>query len=109
MNFEEALEKLKERHEALAQSVELWVAMHHANERQFAEFVAEARERSARVDAQISQNAAQISQNGKDIGDLTKLTRNAMEAVTRLANIAGIHQELLDDHEGRLDNLEKPE
>jgi hypothetical protein len=37
MNFEESLEKLKERHEALTQTVEIIAGMQKDNERRFAE------------------------------------------------------------------------
>lgn len=71
MTVDERLEKLVERHEALAQSVELLVA----ENRQMAE-----------------ENKRMAEENKKRDLRLADL----MEAVTRLANVAEIHERRID-------------
>ena len=78
MNIDERLEKLAERHEALAQSVELMIREHRDFQHETKEF---------------QQRMTQYSADVKD-------------AFARLANIAAVHNECPDDHQERLDKLE---
>jgi hypothetical protein len=55
MNFEESLEKLKERHEALTQTVEIIAAMQKDNDRRFGESTAEWDRRMGQVLEAITQ------------------------------------------------------
>lgn len=70
---------IDERLEALTQTVELTAAMHRDNERAY-------EERSRATDQRL---------------------REIMESINALARIAGLHQDRLDDHGDRLDNLER--
>ena len=74
MTFEERMEALTRRHEALAQTVELIGHQMEEHQRAF----------------------AQIALRFQDTG----------EFIDRLARIAGVHQDRIDEHEQRLDNLE---
>ena len=78
VTIDERLEKLTERHEALAQTVELLVAEQR-------EYIAAQKKRDIRID---------------------QLHSEMMLAIARLANTAQAHNGQLDDHEERLDNLE---
>ena len=78
MNFDESLEKLKERHEALTQTVEIIAAMQKDSERRAAESAVEFNRRSAEFDRRMGQ---------------------VLEAITQLGHIA-------ESHDHRLDNLE---
>ena len=69
---------LDERIEALVQSVELMAAMHRDYERAN-------EERSARLDKRMAE---------------------IMESINTLGRIAGLHDDRLDEHEQRLDDLE---
>jgi len=64
MNFEESLEKLKERHEALTQTVEIIAAMQKENDRRFAESNAEFNRRSVEFDRRMGQVLETITQLG---------------------------------------------
>ena len=69
---------LDERIEALVQSVELMAGMHRDYERA-------AEERSTRLDKRMAE---------------------IMESINTLGRIAGLHDDRLDEHEQRLDDLE---
>jgi hypothetical protein len=73
MNFEEGLEKLKERHEALTQTVEIIAAMQKDNER-----------RAAASAAEFDRRMGQV-----------------LEAITQLSHIAESHDHRLDNLEDR--------
>ena len=73
MNFEESLERLKERHEALTQTVEIIAAMQKENDRRFAESAAERDKRMGQV----------------------------LEFITQLGHIAESHDHRLDNLEDR--------
>jgi predicted nucleic acid-binding Zn-ribbon protein len=79
--FNADMDRLKERHEALAQSVEMNQLQHAQNEQRF---------------AQIADDFREVALRFKDTREL----------IDRLAVIAGVHQDRLDDHQHRLDNLE---
>ena len=78
MTIDERLERLTERHEALTQSVELMVA--------------ENRDRNN----QLSAN----KQRDKRMGEI-------MEGIARLLHVAEIHEHRLDEHDARLDDLDR--
>ena len=77
MTLDERLERLTERHEALTQSVELIVA----ENRQAAENM-----------------AAENKQRDRRLGEI-------MEGIASLLHVAEIHEQRLDRHDDRLDNL----
>ena len=77
MTLDERLERLTERHEALTQTVELMAA--------------ENRDRDKRLEVR----------DKRLDGILTQMA----EGITRLLHIAEIHEQRLDRHEDRLDNL----
>jgi hypothetical protein len=77
MTLDERLERLTERHEALTQSVELIVA----ENRQAAENM-----------------AAENKQRDRRLGEI-------MEGIASLLHVAEIHEQRLDQHDDRLDNL----
>ena len=79
MNFEESMERLKERHEALSQSVEMLLASQRQTERLMAE-------QAARTDRQIAETGHQI--------------RELLQFINQLAHVA-------ESHERRLDDLDK--
>ena len=78
MTLDERLERLTERHEALTQSVELIVA----ENRQAAENM-----------------AAENKQRDRRLGEI-------MEGIASLLHVAEIHEQRLDRHDDRLDNLQ---
>ena len=88
MTLDERLDRLTERHEALTQSVELLMA----ENRQVAENV-------ANLAAENSKTAAENKQRDKRLGEI-------MEGIASLLHIAEIHEQRLDGHEDRLDNLQ---
>ena len=75
MTIDERLEKLAERHEALAQSVELLTADVRGLAAQHERFVAESRERDQRVG---------------------KMLEQIMEGMARLLHIAEIHEQRIE-------------
>ena len=77
MTLDERLERLTGRHEALTQSVEFMVA----ENRQAAENM-----------------AAENKQRDRRLGEI-------MEGIASLLHIAEIHEQRLDRHDDRLDNL----
>lgn len=66
-----------------------------SHDRQIAELV----EHGSRLDAQIAAQTANIDK-------LVEVTNRDAEAIRALARIAERHEERLDAHKGRLDNLE---
>ena len=77
MTLDERLERLTERHEALTQTVELIVAENrHAAE----------------------ELAAENKQRDRRLGEI-------MEGIASLLHVAEIHEQRLDRHDDRLDNL----
>ena len=85
MNIDERLDRLTERHEALTQSVELTHRDIQALTTDFREFVSKHEDFEKRM--------IQYSADVKD-------------AINRLANIAAVHEERLDDHQQRIEKLE---
>ena len=81
MDFEARMDQLRERNEALAQSLELTGAMQQVNERE------------------IERVAATVDQLAEKIEVLTDRTAQAMEAITRLSNIVEAHESRLSDLE----------
>jgi|HubBroStandDraft_4_1064222.scaffolds.fasta_scaffold680729_2 hypothetical protein len=82
MTIDERLEKLTERTDALAVSLEILQGMQYANERRF--------ESSANDFEKIKQTFLVV-----------------LDSIKGLENIAVTHGERLDDHDERLDDLEK--
>jgi len=87
MNLDERLERLTERHEALTQSVELMVAENR-----------QAAENLAAMAAENKQLAAENKQRDRRLGEI-------MEGIASLLHVAEIHEQRLDRHDDRLDNL----
>jgi protein subunit release factor A len=78
MSFDERMDRLTERHEALVQTIELTMI--------------ENRERDAKWDKRFSQ--------------LTAVVERVAESIDKLSHIAELHQHRLDSHDDRLDELE---
>jgi methyl-accepting chemotaxis protein len=81
MDFEARMDQLRERNEALAQSLELTGAMQQANERE------------------IERVAATVDKLAQKIEVLSDRTAQAMEAITRLSNIVEAHESRISDLE----------
>ncbi|SPF48299.1 hypothetical protein SBA4_3870003 [Candidatus Sulfopaludibacter sp. SbA4] len=92
MTIDERLEKLTERHEALAQTVEI--------------LVANQRERDERDRQRDERQEKRDERQDALMRTLTDRTIQAMEAINRLGNIVGAHDVRLDEHEERLDDLQ---
>jgi seryl-tRNA synthetase len=84
MTLDERLERLTERHEALTQTVEL--------------IVAENRHAAEELAAENKQLAAENKQRDRRLGEI-------MEGIASLLHVAEIHEQRLDRHDDRLDNL----
>jgi len=78
MTIEERLDKLTERHEALARSIELLVASQRDNERLM-------QERAIDYEQRFAQNQQRLAQ--------------LMETMTHIKNIVEAHEQRLDDFE----------
>lgn len=104
MTIDERLEKLAERHEALSQTVELLAQMHRENEAAFAQRYDQIAERHAAL-AQTVELLTQIHRDNETF--LRERFSQMADAINRLAHIAEIHDGRLDDHQQRLDDLEK--
>ena len=87
MTLDERLERLTERHEALTQSVELMVAENR-----------QAAENLAAMAAENKQLAAENKQRDRRLGEI-------MEGIASLLHVAEIHEQRLDRHDDRLENL----
>ena len=81
MTIDERIERLTERHEVLAQSVEM--VTHHM--------------------ATLTQR---VETTSRDVASLTGHMANMMQAITRLANTGGIHNLQIQDVEAPLARLE---
>ncbi len=90
---------IDERLEALTQSVELLAAMHRDSERSAAERERSAAERERAAAARERTAAERETRLDRRLAEI-------MEAINTLGRIAGLHQDRLDDHERRLENLE---
>jgi phage shock protein A len=91
--IEAALERITERHEALAQSVEL-------SHRDTEEFKAQVRRFMSRTEALLEKDAGNIL-------TLAGVARDALASIQSLERLATDHQTRLDGHEKRIDDLEK--
>ena len=80
MTFEERMDRLTERHEALAQSLELVAAMQRENERRIAELAAENREGFA---------------------EMRKGFAETLQFINQLARVAEAHEHRWDSLEGQ--------
>jgi len=87
MTIDERLEKLAERTDAIAQSVELLTSLHLDSERRYAELVARNEERFGRTEERAAKTEERMTQ--------------LMETMNRLANVVIRHEERLDDLEDR--------
>ena len=86
MTIDERLERLVERHEALAQTVQIIANMQQVSERREAERDAKYAERFAATETRLMQ---------------------LMDTMNRLGRILEIHDAEIDDHSRRLENLEQ--
>src|ERR1035438_2394281 len=102
MTLDERLERLTERHEALTQSVELIVA----ENRQAAEYRAAENKQMA---AENKQMAAENKQIGAENKQRDRRLGEIMEGIASLLHVAEIHEQRLDHHDDRLDNLRSEE
>jgi metal-responsive CopG/Arc/MetJ family transcriptional regulator len=93
MTIDERLERLAERHEALAQTVELFIAENREAQRENAKKI-------AALAIIAEQNETRCQEMVQSIRRLDVRTGQMMDAITRLASIAGAHEERI----GRLEN-----
>jgi chromosome segregation ATPase len=87
MTIDERLEKLAERTDAIAQSVELLTSLHLDSERRYSELVARNEERYGKYEERFAKTEERMAQ--------------LMETMNRLANIVITHEQRLDDLEDR--------
>jgi phage shock protein A len=84
--IEAALDRLTERHEALAQSLELF---HHD------------------VEAFRARAEEALEKDAGNIRTLASIARDALASIQSLERVATAHQARLDGHEKRIEDLEK--
>ena len=80
MNFEQRIDRLTERHEVMAQSMELWIAS-----------VREAHDRHERI----------LEQNSLDMGRVDAKSDRLSDKIDTLASIALSHERRISNLEGR--------
>ena len=85
--FDQRLDRIAERHEALAQTVEIIAGMQRASEARYDENLARYDERLARHDDLFAKNEVRLGQ--------------LMDTMNRLANIVVAHDQRLDNLENR--------
>jgi len=101
MTTDERLDRLIERTDAIAQSVELLTSLHVDNERRMAEYMAQTGATMEKITANMDKLAATVDVLGKRADVLTERTIQAMDAINRLAVIVAAHDQRLDDLERR--------
>ena len=114
MTIDERLEALTSRHEALAQTVELLVAMLRDNEQAQQEREREREQERARAEkerARAEKERARAEKERKEAQRkrdvrIDELHADMMLAIAQLANTAEAHNGQLADHEERIDHLE---
>ena len=97
MTIDERLEKLAERHEALTQTVEIMAGMQRENDRRWAE----TDKRWAETDKRWAETDKRWAETDKRFAETDRRMSQLMEAINSLANIAGAHEQRLDDLENR--------
>ena len=107
MTIDERLEALTARHEALAQTVELLVAMLRDNEQAQQEREREREQERARAEKERAraEKERKEAQRKRDVR-IDELHADMMLAIAQLANTAKAHNGQLADHEERIDHLE---
>jgi chromosome segregation ATPase len=93
--LERDLERMKERHEALAQSVEYNQHQAALHEQLFAQ-----------IGLRFNQVHSEFRHIAEEFREIAMRFKDTRETIDGLARIAGLHQERLNEHEQRLDNLE---
>jgi chromosome segregation ATPase len=94
MTIDERLEKLAERSDAIAQSVELLTNLHLDSERRYAELIARNEERFAKTEERMVKLMSSMDH-------LVDTVDRLVHTVDRLANVVTRHEERLDDMEDR--------
>ena len=82
---------IDERIEAIASNLDILTKLHLDNDRDYREMLGSLAATVGRLDIAVEK--------------LTAFSADVKDALLRLANIAGAHQDRLDDHERRLDDL----
>ena len=95
MTIDERIERLTERHEALAQSVEM--VTHD---------IATLTQRVETTSRDVAALTERVESTSRDVAALTGHMANMMQAMTRLANTGAIHNLQIQDMEARLTRLE---
>ncbi len=83
---------IDERIEAIASNLDTLTKLHLDNDREYR--------------GMLGSLAATVGRLDTAVEKLTDFAADVKDALRRLTNIAGAHQERLDDHERRLDDLE---
>jgi hypothetical protein len=94
MTIDERLEKLAERTDAIAQSLELLTSLHLDNGRRLAEYAAKTDERFAKTEERFGKYEERSAKTEERMAQL-------METMNRLANVVISHEERLDGLEDR--------
>ena|SRR5690348_3281908 len=111
MTFEERMDRIAERHEALERTVEnlaVEIGKQFAqNEQLLAKVILEAQE-PRRTTADMfnemkQQFAEQFAEVKVEFREVAARFRDTHETIDRLAQIAGVHQDRLAEHERRID------
>jgi hypothetical protein len=117
MTIDERLEKLAERHEALAQSVELWIAENRERDRKWEERQAKWEERQVKseerhealaqsVELLVAENRERDRKWEDRQGKLETYMARLMQSTLRLNNVTAVHDIELSDHAARIRDLE---
>lgn len=85
VTIDERLDRLVQRHEALTDSVQMLLHSQREHEQQ---------------------SEKQFTQHEQLFGQIALRLREVINGIDRLARVAGVHQERLDDHQQRLDDME---
>jgi ABC-type transporter Mla subunit MlaD len=90
---------IDERIEAIASNLDTLTKLHLDNDREYREIIGSLAATVGRMDTAVGRMDTAVEK-------LTAFAADVKDALRRLANIAGAHQDRLDDHERRLDDLE---
>jgi len=90
---------IDERIEAIATNLDTLTKLHLDNDREYREMIGS-------LATTVGSLAAAVVRLDTAVEKLTAFSADVKDSLRRLANIAGAHEDRLDDHERRLDDLE---
>jgi hypothetical protein len=100
MTIDERLDRLVQRHEALTESVQMLLLSHREHEQR-------SEKQFAQHQQQFAQHQEEFAQHEQLFGQIALRLREVTDGIDRLARVAGVHQERLDDQQQRLGDLER--